>query len=315
VILAKERVGDETVSLPRPIVSPKLDRGHAGLVVIQGREIGRLYRLRRRESVLGREEAADLRVLDDRISRRHARLSVAREGDGGALRVFLSDLGSTNGTTVNGEQVARTELREGDKLQLGDTVLKFVLQDDLDARFHQEIRNRIAFDQLTGLLTKESLMTAAEDELKRCARFSLPMAVLMMDLDRFKNVNDTHGHLTGSSVLAEVGRLMRLGFRSTDVSARYGGEEFVAYLAEIGADSAASAAERIRAAIEGHPFRRADDSAGDSVQDSAQVLRVTISIGVSEFPKDGATLVSLIAAADRALYRAKETGRNRVCLA
>jgi diguanylate cyclase (GGDEF)-like protein len=304
------RVGDETLSLPRrPIPAPRRDPEHAGLVVIQGREIGRVYRLRRNASILGRDESAGLRIPDDRISRHHASLEVVRDSPGSQPRIFLTDLGSTNGTTVNGEPVSRRELREGDKLRMGDTLLKFVLQDDLDARFHQEIRNRIAFDQLTGLLTKESLATAAEAELRRCARFALPLAVLMMDLDRFKSVNDTHGHLTGSRVLADVGRLIRHGFRGTDVSARYGGEEFFAYLAEVGAAGGARAAERIRAAIEEHPFCRVDE-AGEG-----RTLHVTISIGVSEFPRDGASLEALLAAADRALYRAKEAGRNRVCVA
>jgi diguanylate cyclase (GGDEF)-like protein len=287
---------------------PALDlaKEHAGLVVIQGREIGREYRLRKSESILGRDESATLRILDERVSRRHAALEVTWDPVAKVQRVFIIDLGSTNRTYVNGEAVTRRELGEGDKIRVGDTVLKFVLQDALDTLFHQEIRNRIAYDQLTGLLTKESLYAALEAELKRCARYGIPLAVLMMDLDRFKRVNDSHGHLMGSHVLSEVGGLIRRGFRSTDVSARYGGEEFLAYLSEETADLARLAAERIRCAIAGHPFTRRDE-AGRST-----TLRITISIGISEFPRDGKSLEALVAAADRALYRAKKEGRNRV---
>jgi diguanylate cyclase (GGDEF)-like protein len=286
-----------------------LTREHPGLVVLQGSEIGREYRLRRSASVLGRDEDAVLRVLDERVPRRHALLELIYDPAEQVQRVFITDLQSTNRTYVNGEAVERRELREGDKLRVGDTVLKFVLQDAIDARFHQEIHDRIAYDQLTKLLTKESLYTALEAELRRCAHYKYPLAVLMMDLDHFKQVNDTHGHLMGSHVLAEVGRLIREGLRRTDVSARYGGEEFVAYLSQVGAEVGRGAAERIRAAIASHLFTRVDESGlGDTV-------RITISIGVSEFPRDGGSLEALVAAADRALYRAKREGRNLVRVA
>jgi two-component system cell cycle response regulator len=301
------RAGDQTLVLPSgAVAAPDLAREHAGLVVIQGREIGREYRLRRSESILGRDESAALRILDERVSRRHASLVVTWDPAAKARRIFIHDLGSTNRTFVNGEAVTRRELMEGDKIRVGDTVLRFMFQDALDSRFHQEIRNRIAYDQLTGLLTKESLYAALEAELKRCARYGMPLSVLMMDLDRFKNVNDTHGHLMGSHVLSEVGRLIRQGFRCTDISARYGGEEFLAYLSEEGASGAAQAAERIRVAIERHTFTRTDETG------KRTTLRLTISIGISEFPRDGKSLEGLVAAADRALYRAKGEGRNRV---
>jgi diguanylate cyclase (GGDEF)-like protein len=282
---------------------------HPGLVVIQGVEIGRQYRLRRAEMIVGRDEAAHLRIPDERISRRHALLKLDQDHRRKSHRVQIQDLGSTNGTLVNGEPVDLVELHDGDKILLGDTVLKFVLQDDLDARFHREIRNRIAYDQLTGLLTKESLYLAMESELRRCRRFDLPMTVFMMDLDRFKSVNDGHGHLMGSHVLAEVGRLIREAIRSTDVAARYGGEEFLAYLSEVEVEKGLEIAERIRGTIEGHTFTRVDD---DGNRDT---LRISISLGVSAFPLHGRSLESLVAAADAALYRAKESGRNRVCAA
>jgi diguanylate cyclase (GGDEF)-like protein len=279
------------------------------LVVIQGREIGREYRLRRSKLVLGRGEGAHLQIPDEGVSRRHARIEILWDRDRRVQRIFIRDLGSTNGTLVNGERVSSADLREGDKIRLGDTVLKFVLQDDLDARFHQEVHNRIAYDQLTGLLTKEFLYVAMETELKRCGKYGLPMAVLMMDLDRFKQVNDRYGHLMGSHVLSEVGGLIREGLRSTDVSARYGGEEFLAYLSEIDLAGGAQAAHRVRSAVEAHPFTRTDENGG------SVTVRLTVSLGVSVFPTHGATLESLVAAADAALYRAKESGRNRVCVA
>jgi diguanylate cyclase (GGDEF)-like protein len=307
---AKDSPGDQTLVFRRRAhASPALARVNPGLVVIQGREIGREYRLRRSELILGRDEGVHVRIPDEGVSRKHALIELSWDADRRVQHVFIRDLGSTNGTLVNGKRVASSDLREGDKIRLGDTVLKFVLQDDLDARFHQEVHNRIAYDQLTGLLTKEFLFVAMETELKRCEKFGLPMAVLMMDLDRFKLVNDGYGHLMGSHVLSEVGWLIREGFRNTDVSARYGGEEFLAYLSEVTLEGGAQAAERIRSAVEEHPFTRTDEMGRSTT------VRLTISLGVSEFPRHGRTLESLVAAADAALYRAKESGRNRVCVA
>jgi diguanylate cyclase (GGDEF)-like protein len=298
----------QTVIGPFAVLA-QMEKRHASLIVVQGAEIGREYRLRRTESIVGREEGVGIRVLDERVSRHHALLSIIPRTDGGIPDIRIKDLGSTNRTYVNGETIGEKLLRDGDKIQVGDTVLKFVLQDDVDARFHEEVRNRIVYDQLTGLLNKESLYLALESELRRCLSHGLPLSILMMDLDHFKLVNDTHGHLMGSFVLAEVGRIISEKLRSTDVSARYGGEEFLAYLAEIPIGEAGLVAERIRQAMEAHAFTRTMESG------SELTISVTISIGVSVFPEHGRTRDELIAAADQALYRAKGEGRNRVCLA
>ena len=299
------RDADRTVIIKRP----KLDRGqlrksHASLVVLQGAEIGRDFRLRKSGLIIGRGLEADIRLPDGLASRAHARIDCSLDPQSLSTTYVLTDLGSTNRTFVNSKPVERAVLGDGDKIQIGDTVLKFVILDDIEATFHAEVRDRINYDQLTGLLTKESLYLALEMELQRCLRYGLPLAVLMMDLDHFKSVNDGYGHLMGSHVLAEVGRLIRESIRVADVSGRYGGEEFIGYLAETDAAGGRLAAERIRAAIAAHSFTL------DGV-----TIGTTISIGVAVAPRHGCDLKRLVKAADRALYRAKESGRNRVCAA
>lgn len=286
-----------------PFEDPDKER-HAALIVMRGAEIGRDFRLRKSAMIIGRGEDVQIRLPDDRASRKHAEIDYHGSEGGGDPVYRLRDLKSTNQTFVEGTPIESTQLRDGDKIQIGDTILKFVVLDSIEAKFHAEVRDRISYDQLTGLLTKESLYVAFEQELDRCLRYDLPLSVLMMDLDRFKSVNDTHGHLMGSHVLAEVGGIIRHCIRSADVSARYGGEEFVTYLAETDRDGALLAAERIRTAIESHAFVLDDVSIG-----------VTISIGVSTAPVHGTTIKDLVGAADKALYKAKETGRNRVCVA
>jgi diguanylate cyclase (GGDEF)-like protein len=277
---------------------------HAALIVLRGEELGRDFRLRRRPMVIGREASADIRLPDDRVSRTHARVDYRGNWKADDTNFVLTDTGSTNRTFVNKQPIESIQLRDGDKIQVGDTILKYVVLDDIEARFHAEVRDRISYDQLTGLLTKESLYLAFERELQRCLRYDMPLSVLMMDLDRFKSVNDTHGHLMGSHVIAEVGHLIGEGVRAADVSARYGGEEFVSYLAETDVPGALLAAERVRSAVEAHAF----------VLDEKRI-QVTISIGVASAPEHGRTIKELVGAADAALYRAKESGRNRIVAA
>ena len=268
------------------------------LECVAGPGAGQVLEFSKPTIVLGRGDDCDICVDDSTCSRQHARI-VEREGT-----YALTDLGSTNHTFVNSRQVRSVQLRDGDKIQVGGSVLKFVMLDDVEAKFHAEIRDLISYDQLTGLLTKESLFLALDRELKRCLSYGLPLGLLMMDLDRFKSVNDTHGHLMGSHVLAEVGRIIREGIRVEDVSARYGGEEFISYLAEADRAGVELAAQRLRGQIEASPFVLDDLS-----------IHVTISIGVAVAPKHGKDIKTLVAVADQALYRAKETGRNRVCVA
>jgi diguanylate cyclase (GGDEF)-like protein len=295
----------KTIRIPASIlddVGP--DKRHAALIVLQGEEIGRDFRLRKNSMLIGRGTAADICLPDDGASREHARIDYLGADATGGSMFSITDLESTNRTFVNSKETQSVRLRDGDKVQIGGTILKFVMLDGVEAKFHSDVRDRISYDQLTGLLTKESLYLAFERELERCLSYGLPVSVLMMDLDRFKSVNDTHGHLMGSHVLAEVGKIIRHHIRSADVSARYGGEEFISYLAETDLPGAVLAAERVRSAIEAHEFVL--DEVG---------IRVTISIGVAAAPLHGRSVKELVGEADRALYRAKASGRNRVCAA
>ena len=237
---------DSTIAIERPLLDEeRLRKIHASLIVLQGAEIGRDFRLHKRTTIVGRSPEADIRVPDDGASREHARIDRMWDARDGSTSFVITDLASTNHTLVNSKPVECSELSDGDRVQIGETLLKFVILDDIEATFHAEIRDRITYDRLTGLLTKESLYLALETELHRCRRYGSPLAVMMMDLDFFKSVNDGYGHLMGSHVLAEVGRVIRESIREADVSARYGGEEFITYLAEIDTDGALPAAERV----------------------------------------------------------------------
>ena len=295
---------DHTLRIKIAKPGKELKRIHAVLTVIQGREIGRDYRLRRGEHTIGRDSNCDIPISEETASRRHASIRLKYAKDGRPSEYRLIDTGSTNKTYVNNREVQSVLLEDGDKIRIGSTILKFELLDAEDIKYHKKIQKKIKYDALTGLLTKESLYLALRHELQRCRQFGVPLSVLMMDLDHFKKVNDTHGHQAGSHVLKEIGALISKNLRGTDVSARYGGEEFVSYLSERSKNEARSAADHLREAIE-----KAAIVFGDAT------IAITISIGVAQFPDDGGTIDELVARADEALYVAKNTGRNRVCLA
>ena len=296
--------GETPVDLDATVISTARQieassRRLATLVVLKGVEIGRHYPLRRSRVVLGRGEGADVVIPHREISRAHAQIEALRWGKESIYR--LSDLGSTNQVFVNGQRIERHVLGPGDKIQLGDAVLKFELLDAIDEKFHTEIRNRIQYDDLTGLLTYESFRTALQWELERFATTVKGCSVVMMDLDDFKRLNDTHGHQAGSAVLREVGARIRESVRQFDVAARYGGEEFVAYLPETDPAEALVAAERLRRVIGEEVFLH-----------QRRVIRLTMSLGIAHFPEEGRRLERLIELADRRLYRAKREGKDRV---
>ncbi len=284
------------ISRPRDFDSKA--RRTATLVVMNGPEIGHDFPLRRKEVVIGRGVGADILIRHREVSRRHAKIEILRFGNDELYR--LTDLGSTNQVLVNGEQVLTHVLADGDKIHLGEVVLEFGLQDAIDSKFHAEVQNRIRYDDLTGLLTYGSFQTALVWELERHSE-GAGCAVVMMDLDDFKQLNDTYGHLAGSAVLEEIGQLLADNVRHFDVVARYGGEEFVAYLPETDEQEAMVAVERIRRLIEEHVFEH-----------QAREIQLTISMGVSHFPDDGRELESLVQVADERLYCAKREGKNRV---
>ena len=160
-------------------------------------------------------------------------------------------------------------------------------------------------DPVTHLLNRRGLVIRLTAELDRVRRYNSPLALLLIDLDRFKSVNDTYGHLVGDDVLAEMGILLQRATRSVDVVGRYGGEEFVVVLPETGPDGALVIADRIRERIATHKFRM-----GEGI-----TSHLTASIGVSNFPSTGVNSPEeLLHAADVALYKAKESGRNAVCV-
>lgn len=167
------------------------------------------------------------------------------------------------------------------------------------------IRRLVITDDLTGLFNARYFFDQVEYEVERAKRYQMPLSLVFFDLDKFKNVNDTHGHLVGSALLTEVGGLVHKHTRRSDKGARYGGDEFVVLLPHTDKPGALSFARKLHAAIRDEVFSANSDMA----------LRITGSFGVATYPEDATTPSELISAADKAMYRAKDLGRNEVCVA
>ena len=294
---------NETVKLDQVRVVSHAAK-HPVLIVLQGDDIGTSVPLEGKAFTIGRGTDCDIRLDDNLASRQHARLMTAAGG-----QVYcVHDLGSTNGTFVNGQLVEDPyALQDGDKIRVGRHVFKFALLDEFESEFQMRIQQMIIRDDLTNLLTQRSFFVELERHVgRRNAQTECgSLSVLMMDLDHFKQVNDTYGHLVGSQAIKQVGELIEANIRDSDVAARYGGEEYIAFLSDASAEVAGRIAQRIRAAVEHHEIL--------VVRKGAEVrLTVTISIGIATYPADGTDPVELIEKADLALYRAKQEGRNLV---
>ena len=171
-----------------------------------------------------------------------------------------------------------------------------------NARLHQHAVTLSLSDSLTGTANRRALFQRLDLEAERAERFVHSFAVAMIDVDRFGELNEAHGHLAGDQVLRQVAELLQGGLRKVDLLARYGGEEFAVVLARADRDAAAAMFEKMRAAVEGAGIVNAGAEGG----------RVTISIGVAVFPEDARRIDALVDCADAALFAAKRSGRNRV---
>ena len=273
----------------------------AYMLVVSGGIPGTMVRLSEQGTTLGRAGESSFQISDATVSRDHAFVVIDQVGS-----VQLRDEGSTNGTFVNGKRIQAhrlVELTGGDRIGLGtNIVFKLVCLDPNDEQFQREMFERTVRDTLTGLYNRAYLLDQIGVLAQRSAVQGIGVAVLMLDIDHFKQINDRYGHLAGDDVLREVAAVIRESTRNEDLVARFGGEEFVVVLPVSVPDLAAERAERIRSNL-----------AERRIVAEGTEIRVTVSIGLA-FAAAGRSRneMALIMAADEALYQAKADGRNRV---
>jgi diguanylate cyclase (GGDEF)-like protein len=292
---------DPAVAPPDAELLRELDTRAWVLIRYVGQPMGEFIPLPPEGLSLGRAPENGLCLAEPEVSRRHAELRVT--GDREAVE--LRDLKSTNGVYVNGHRVdadpGPVRLKEGDVLRVGAHAFKLKYMDAPERRYHQEMALRSMQDPVTGVSNRATVLSYLEAHFGLARRHHRPLSVILVDLDWFKRVNDTHGHHAGDQVLAAFGALLRRRLRGSDPVGRLGGDEFLAVLPETSATLALIAAEDLRRAISAEPIALED----------GQQLEMSCSLGVAELKGGDSDGGALLARADAALYGAKAGGRNR----
>ena len=280
-------------------ISRLSDRGAPGneacLVVIYGDELGKKYNLNASSLLIGRSSKCDIQIDQESTSRNHSKIVNTGKS------ILIRDLGSTNGTHVNDEPIEEYTLRDGDFIKIGRTIFKFLTGGNIENAYHEEIYRLTTIDGLTQISNKRHFLETLEREIARGQRYRRPLSLVMFDLDHFKTINDTFGHLAGDYVLKQLASAVKQRIRREDVFARYGGEEFSIVLPEISIGPALTLAEKIRQLVERHEFRFEKTK-----------IAVTISVGVASTDDRDLDAETLIKLADEYLYAAKAGGRNQV---
>jgi diguanylate cyclase (GGDEF)-like protein len=267
----------------------------ACLVVIYGLDLGKKYNVDRPSVVIGRSSKADIQIDQESVSRNHCKLINTGKS------VMLRDLGSTNGTYVNDELVDEYVLRDGDFIKIGRCIFKFLSGNNIENAYHEEIYRLTTIDGLTQVFNKRYFIETLEREIGRAQRYRRELSLIMFDIDNFKPINDTYGHLAGDYVLKQLAAVIKGRIRREDILSRYGGEEFAIILPEIDAYNSLQFAEKIRRLIEKAQFRFEDTD-----------IPVTISVGVASIRPELNDPNDFIRIADGNLYEAKAQGKNRV---
>lgn len=285
-----------TLNYQTNLVSTR-DDGPRWLIQLHPLELDRgPIEINQQTTKIGRSKECDIQIDDDSVSRLH--IEIRKTSDG----FLVVDCESTNGVLVNDQRVNSLLLRSGDRLQLGTRIFRFLANSDFESQYHETVYNMMTRDGLTGVHNKRYLLECLQREVARCKRFQRPMSVLLMDVDHFKKINDSFGHLVGDEVLKELARRLQCELREDEVLARFGGEEFAVVMVEVDPQQALQIGERCRLAICSTPFPL-----------SSGPLDVSVSVGVSA-PAilDLDSVDQLLSEADARLYEAKRNGRNRV---
>lgn len=266
------------------------------LTFIGGSQVGRRVLLADDSITLGRSHGSTIMINDPAVSRLHVKI----EYDPQSSVYAVNDLGSSNGTLVNGKTIKTSVLSEGDKIIIGQTVLRFSWIDAVDMVFHGEVDRLINIDGLTGLVVKRRFDEDFSRHVAVALRNESPLSMLMIDMDGLKRINDTYGHPFGAYSISETAKIIKNVISSKGLASRFGGDEFMAFLPNTPVDKAREIAEEIRRNVEQHNYEKDNTT-----------FSLTISIGLAML-KENDTPETFFKRADDALYISKKSGRNRV---
>ena len=274
----------------------------SNLVMIFGPEtmIGSYWPISKPEIIIGRNWKSDICIRDPSISKDH--LAVYSETNG---KVSIKDLNSTNGTYINEQSIEPQTCvspNDNDIIKLGNVGLKFLNKGNHEITSIIKTYQKSFFDMLTGVGNRSMLEVKSPELFHISKRTKTALSLILLDIDFFKKINDTYGHQAGDFILKQVGQMLRSNFRSDDILTRCGGEEFCIILRSK-IDNVQKSIEKVRKTIEDHSFNYNDKD-----------LKITISAGITERIKKDKNWKNMYERADQALYKSKNTGRNKVSI-
>ncbi len=293
----KDKLGsiDETITKPIFKIVEQQSK-NAYILFLKGHLLGKLCTLHKGTTIIGRSVQADIPLKDAGVSREHSEINVDGE------KATIKDMGSTNGTFVNNKRITRHALKDGDKIQISSsTVFKFILSDESEKVFHDELYRMGVMDPITNIYNKRYFTERLKQEFSLAKRNKTGLSLIMIDLDFFKKINDTYGHLAGDFILGKLSEVFSSMTREEDIVARYGGEEFVVILPGSSEEGAVICAERVREKIAQTPFIF-----------EGETINITVSIGIATLDENNffGSYEDFIEAADNCLYYSKKSGRN-----
>lgn len=278
------------------------ERRQPCLVQFSGQDLGRPHFVNAGDSVVGRDPRAEIFINEPKLSRQQCQITFDKKS------CSIIDLRSANGTYVNRIKVGiqPVALNDGDTVILGNTTFKFFAPGNVEQLFYDKVYREKTIDQKTKVFNDKYLISHLRTEIMSSLSLQRDLCIIIYDLDHFKMVNDTYGHVFGDEVLKITAQIVAEVIRKNDALCRYGGEEFVVILPQTDLATAARLAERIRKATSLHVFK---------LKKKGRLLKhiQTMSLGVVQLNGKIATPEKMIKAADRLLYNAKKSGRNRVC--
>lgn len=292
-----EKLSETLVSHPKKQAPVSSKDACLVLIYPTGPGMGLRFALADQNVIIGRSPSCQIHIDNASVSRQHARIDRDEAGV-----YFATDLQSTNGTFVNDVPANQTIMKDGDYLKAGNCIYRFLAGGNIEADYHEVIYNLTIIDALTSCPNKRFFNEFLDREIARSNRHKRPLSVLMIDIDNFKTVNDTMGHLAGDAALKAMSTLIREIIRREELFSRFGGEEFAIILPETKIDQALILAEKIRVIVENNQF-----------EFESKKFNITVSIGVATTDGDPpVTIDQLIQQSDARLYMAKNTGRNKV---
>lgn len=282
------------------LVSDKKDEesessSEAYIIVIKGGDVGgKKYKLSSGITIVGRSAKADICLNQVSISRNHAEIILDESGK----KATINDLSSLNGTFYKSKRIKSVEIFDGEQIEFGDITCKFVT----DVNAEGDLLELASVDEMTNAFNKRYFNEIMKTEFNKSKKTDSVLSHIMFDIDKFKKINDTHGHTAGDYVLKELCRVVLKYVKNEWTFARVGGEEFAVLLPGTELEEAVAFAEKLRITIENTVFKF-----------SQKIIPVTLSFGVCQRTEEVKDIKEFISKTDSLLYLAKNTGRNRVC--